>query len=63
MERRTDLTERGGATASPLRFLDEDKPMNTEHTKWTELLDAAVKQPGMLMKAYSAFHNYVRHAI
>jgi antirestriction protein ArdC len=32
--------------------------MNTEHTKWTELLDMAVKQPGVLMKAYSAFHGY-----
>jgi hypothetical protein len=32
--------------------------MNTEHTKWSELLDAAVKQPGMLLRAYSAFHNY-----
>src|SRR5256714_2511330 len=32
--------------------------MNTDHTKWTELLDMAVKQPGVLMKAYSAFHGY-----
>src|SRR5437764_11107230 len=32
--------------------------MKTEHTKWTELLDMAVKQPGMLMTAYSAFHGY-----
>ena len=32
--------------------------MNTEHTKWTELLEMAVKQPGVLMKAYSAFHGY-----
>ena len=32
--------------------------MNTDHTKWTELLDMAVKQPGLLMKAYSAFHHY-----
>src|SRR5205085_6508978 len=32
--------------------------MSNDHTKWTELLDMAVKQPGMLMKAYRAFHNY-----
>jgi hypothetical protein len=32
--------------------------MNQDHTKWTELLDMAVKQPGVLMKAYSAFHGY-----
>src|SRR5437868_6420335 len=32
--------------------------MNTDHTKWTELLEMAVKQPGVLMKAYSAFHGY-----
>jgi N-terminal domain of anti-restriction factor ArdC len=32
--------------------------MNTDHTKWTELLDMAVKQTGVLMKAYSAFHGY-----
>jgi antirestriction protein ArdC len=32
--------------------------MNTDHTKWTELLEMTVKQPGVLMKAYSAFHGY-----
>src|SRR5205085_7029223 len=32
--------------------------MNSEHTKWTELLNMAVTQPGILMKAYRAFHSY-----
>src|SRR5438045_6648358 len=32
--------------------------MNQDHKKWTELLDMAVKQPGVLMQAYSAFHHY-----
>jgi hypothetical protein len=28
------------------------------HTKWTELLQQAVSQPGLILKAYSAFHGY-----
>jgi len=32
--------------------------MNQDHTKWTALLDIAVKQPGVLLKAYSAFYGY-----
>jgi antirestriction protein ArdC len=32
--------------------------MSNDHTKWTELLNAAMTQPGILMKAYRAFHNY-----
>lgn len=31
--------------------------MNTQ-TKWTELLNQAVSQPGLILKAYSAFHGY-----
>jgi hypothetical protein len=27
-------------------------------TKWTELLNQAVTQPGLILKAYSAFHGY-----
>jgi N-terminal domain of anti-restriction factor ArdC/IrrE N-terminal-like domain len=27
-------------------------------TKWTELLNQAVSQPGLILKAYSAFHGY-----
>jgi hypothetical protein len=27
-------------------------------TKWTELLQAAVTEPGMILKAYSNFHGY-----
>jgi hypothetical protein len=27
-------------------------------TKWTELLQQAVSQPGLILKAYSAFHGY-----
>jgi hypothetical protein len=29
-----------------------------EYTKWAELLKQAVEEPGFLMDAYSAFHNY-----
>jgi hypothetical protein len=36
--------------------LDEDC-MN-DQTKWSELLIAAVNEPGLLMKAYSNFHGY-----
>jgi hypothetical protein len=32
-------------------------------TKWTELLNQAVSEPSLILKAYSAFHGYVRHAI
>jgi hypothetical protein len=31
--------------------------MNTPAT-WTQLLQEAVSKPGLLLKAYSAFHNY-----
>ena len=27
-------------------------------TKWTELLQAAVIEPGLILRAYSAFHGY-----
>lgn len=27
-------------------------------TKWTELLNQAVSEPGLILKAYSNFHNY-----
>jgi hypothetical protein len=27
-------------------------------TKWTELLQAAVSEPGLILRAYSAFHGY-----
>lgn len=33
-------------------------PMNGQQQKWTELLTQAVNQPGLILKAYSAFHNY-----
>ena len=32
--------------------------MSQDQTKWTELLQMAVTQPGAMMKAYSAFHGY-----
>jgi len=31
--------------------------------KWSELLAQAVTQPGLVLKAYTAFHGYVRCAI
>ncbi|HEX5731689.1 MAG TPA: ArdC-like ssDNA-binding domain-containing protein [Blastocatellia bacterium] len=31
--------------------------MNNQ-TKWTELLNQAVSEPGLILKAYSAFHGY-----
>ena len=31
--------------------------------KWSALLVEAVNKPGMIMQAYSAFNNYVRHVI
>jgi hypothetical protein len=34
----------------------EDKMEN--QTKWTELLQQAVSQPGLILKAYSAFYGY-----
>jgi hypothetical protein len=40
----------------PRRNLDGDKTMDT--TKWTELLSKAVSEPGLILKAYSAFHGY-----
>jgi hypothetical protein len=30
----------------------------SEQTKWSELLTQAVSQPGLILKAYSAFHGY-----
>ena len=36
---------------------------NNDSTKWTELLTEAVTKPGAILKAYRAFHGYVRHAI
>lgn len=32
--------------------------MNTHEQKWSELLIQAVSQPGLILKAYSAFHGY-----
>ncbi len=29
-----------------------------DNTKWTELLQQAVSEPGLILKAYSAFHGY-----
>ncbi|HEX5735695.1 MAG TPA: ArdC-like ssDNA-binding domain-containing protein [Blastocatellia bacterium] len=29
-----------------------------DNTKWTELLSKAVSEPGLILKAYSAFHGY-----
>ena len=31
--------------------------------KWSALLIEAVTKPGLIMKAYSAFHQYVRRVI
>jgi hypothetical protein len=31
---------------------------DTNTSRWSELLTAAVNQPGMILKAYSAFHGY-----
>jgi hypothetical protein len=31
---------------------------NNDSTKWTELLTEVVTTPGLILKAYSAFHNY-----
>ena len=28
-----------------------------DNTKWTELLQQAMAQPGLILKAYSAFHG------
>lgn len=32
--------------------------MNNQFQKWAELLNQAINQPGLLLKAYSLFHNY-----
>ena len=32
--------------------------MQDDREKWSQLLQEAVNKPGMLLKAYSAFHNY-----
>src|SRR5437764_10528176 len=32
--------------------------MTTQQQKWSDLLIQAVTQPGMILKAYSAFHGY-----
>src|SRR5690348_3039577 len=44
---------RGGSQGRPL---DEDTM--SDNTKWTELLQMAVTQPGAMLKAYRAFHGY-----
>jgi hypothetical protein len=36
--------------------------MNNQ-TKWSDLLSAAVQEPGLILEAYTNFHGYVRHAI
>jgi hypothetical protein len=36
----------------------EDKEMGNYENKWSELLKAAVMEPGVILRAYSAFHNY-----
>jgi hypothetical protein len=40
-----------------------DEEIMSNQTKWSDLLKAAVTEPGLILKAYSAFHGYVRHAI
>ena len=30
----------------------------SDQTKWSDLLQAAVTEPGLMLKAYSAFHGY-----
>jgi antirestriction protein ArdC len=32
--------------------------MNAQQQKWSELLTHAVKEPGLILAAYTAFHNY-----
>jgi len=43
--------------------MTEQSSERTIKADWSELLIQAVNQPGMILKAYSAFHGYVRHAI
>jgi hypothetical protein len=36
----------------------EDEAMDNFENKWSELLKVAVSEPGLILKAYSAFHQY-----
>ena len=38
--------------------MDQRKATTTEIPKWSALLVEAVNKPGLIMKAYSNFHNY-----
>jgi hypothetical protein len=31
---------------------------SANHEKWSQLLQQAVNEPGLMLKAYSAFHGY-----
>jgi hypothetical protein len=41
----------------------ENQRSDSDIPKWSALLVEAVNKPGLIMQAYSAFHQYVRHVI
>jgi antirestriction protein ArdC len=42
-----------------MRTYHDAKPNATEaHSRWSDLLQQAVTQPGLILKAYSSFHGY-----
>ena len=38
--------------------MDQRKTTSTEIPKWSALLVEAVNKPGLIMEAYTSFHNY-----
>jgi hypothetical protein len=38
--------------------MEQRKTTSTEIPKWSALLVEAVNKPGLIMKAYTNFHNY-----
>jgi hypothetical protein len=49
------LAERGRGVTCPFSL---DEEIMSDQTKWSDLLKAAVTEPGLILKAYSAFHGY-----
>lgn len=47
-----------GIGRKPVPSFFNDGGIMDNQTKWTELLQAAVIEPGLILRAYSAFHGY-----
>jgi len=45
------------------RYMKPHSKPAADVPKWASLLVEAVNKPGLIMEAYSAFHNYVRRVI